>query len=510
MPVDSPHPDYLAWSPIWQTIRDVDAGEHVLKGKGTVSSYAGSSYLPLLSGMDADDYIGYRTNARLYNATSHTIRGFVGSAFRVLPLTEVPPAMELWLRDIDLGGLPLDGFLKKQFEDKLKPGRYGIRVDMRDEIKRAYFAPYTAENIINWREGIVNGRKVLTRLVLKETEVREKTEDEFVTESLDIYHVLDLVNGVCRLRMFRKEEKTKDPIQIGEDFPNKKGVPLDFIPFVFDGVSDTTPDCEKPPLLDLVSVNLGHYRSTADYYDAQRFSSKPQGWVAGAGTEQQELRIGSRVVWMLPLGATTGYLEFTGQGISAIRQSLIDDQERMARLGAAVIEEPKEGVESAETSRINQSGKTSVLASLTTTTSQAVSIALRMAAWWGGLTDVWDDPRITCTLNQDFLEARLSPADLVSLIQSWQARGISRDTLTYNIKRGGLLPEGRTIEDEIALIDAEAPLPTTDEEEDLDNASTAEGNREEGNGEGDEKSSEQRGPRNGAREQQRRREQEAA
>jgi hypothetical protein len=496
MPVDTPHPDYIAWAPIWQTIRDVDAGEHVVKGKGI-------NYLPTLSGMDHFDYQSYLINARLYNATGRTIQGLLGAVFRVPPVTEVPTVMEEWLRDIDLGGLPLDGFLKKQFEDKLKPGRYGIRVDMRDEIKRAYFAPYTAENIISWREGIVNGRKVPTRVVLKETEVRDKAEDEFVTESFDIYHVLDLVNGKCRLRVYRKEETTKDPIQIGEDFPNKQGVPLDFIPFVFDGVSDTTPDCEKPPLLDLVSVNLGHYRSTADYYDAQRFSSKPQGWVAGAGTEQQELRIGSRVVWMLPLGATTGYLEFTGQGISAIRQSLMDDESRMARLGAAVIEEPKEGVESAETSRINQSGKTSVLASLTSTTNQAASIALRYAAWWGGLTDVWDDPRITCTLNQDFFEARLSPSDLLSLIQSWQGRGISRDTLTYNIKRGGLLPEGRTIEDEIALIDAEAPLPTTTEEEDLDDGSTSEGNGQEGNGEGDEESSEQRGPRNGTRQQQR-------
>ena len=461
MPVDTPHKDYHYLAPLWQICRDVDAGEPVVKGKGR-------EYLPSLTGMDEEDYRSYLMNARLYNALARTIQGFVGSAFRVAPHTEVlNPQMKEWLRDIDLAGLSLDGFLKKETQDKFKTGRYGIRVDMRDEVGRPYFAPYTAENIINWREEVVNGRKVIVQLVLRESEVMPKLDDEFEVEETEIYHVLDLVDGACRLRLFRYDEKQRVWMMETPEPPNKQGVLLDFIPFIFDGISDTTPDCEKPPLLDLALVNLGHYRSTADYYDAQRFSSKPQGWVTGAG-QQDQLRIGSRVVWMLPIGATTGYLEYTGAGIGAIRTSLIDDETRMARLGAAVIEEPKEGVESAETSRINQSGKTSVLSSLTQTTGLAASAALRMAAWWGGMTDVWDDPRITCTLNQDFVEAKLSATDLLNLVQSWQARGISRDTLTYNIKRGGLLPEGRTIEDEIAKIDSEAPLMPEVEEDNLD------------------------------------------
>jgi hypothetical protein len=45
----------------------------------------------------------------------------------------------------------------------------------------------------------------------------------------------------------------------------------------------------------------------------------------------------------------------------------------------------------------------------------------------------------------------------VSLVQAWQAQGISRDTYLYNVQRGGLLPEGRTIDQEKALIDAEPP-----------------------------------------------------
>ncbi len=459
MPVDDVHPHYALYAPAWQMIRDAVDGELIVKARGT-------DYLPML---EEDDYQDYKMNARFYNATGRTIQGLLGAAFRVAPIAEVPPAMEEWLLDVSLAEVPLETFIKKDVEDKLQTGRYGIRVDMREGGGRPYFSAYTAESITYWREGVVNGRRILTMLVLREIEFAPG-KDEFEVEVKHVYHVLDLQGGFCRLQIFRQVEAGGRKEWVGEEQqpPIRMGQRLTFIPFVFDGVSESKPDCEKPPLLDLVTVNYGHYRLTADYYDAMRFTSKPQPWVSGLTDSDTKMRIGSRYAWTLPVGAQSGYLEYSGAGIADIRQALNDDESRMARLGAAVIEEPKEGVESAETASINQSGKTSMLASITGTTGHAMSKALRIMAWWGGLTNMLDDQNIKLTMNTDFVEARMSPSDLEALVRSWQARGISRDTLTWNIKRGGLLPEERTIEDEQALIDAEEPSMPQGQPEQLD------------------------------------------
>jgi hypothetical protein len=446
MPVTTVHPHYALFSPLWQTTRDVTDGEFVIKQKG-------ETYLHKLTGMDYDDYDDYLDGARFYNATGRTIQGLLGMAFRVSPQIEVPRAMQDWLEDITLSGVTIEDFLKKDVEDKLQTGRYGIRIDMREGGSRPYLAEYSAENITYWREDVVDGKRVPTMVVLKEVEF-ERGEDEFEVEKKDVYHVLDLdESGFCRLRIFRQVGTSNEWLPTEEEPPNRNGERLRFIPFVFDGGVD----CTKPPLTDLVSANLGHYKVTADYYDAIKFTSKPQPWIAGLSQTEDKFRIGSRYAWTLPMGATTGYLEYSGAGIADIRQALIDDEARMARLGASVIEEPKEGVEAAETARINQSGKVSLLSTITSTTGQAMTKALRMMAWWGRMTDDLEDPNIVCAMNQDFIEARMSPQDLVSLVQAWQAQGISRDTYLYNVQRGGLLPEGRTIDQEKALIDAEPP-----------------------------------------------------
>ena len=456
MPVDTTHTDYAAWIGTWQMLEDCYAGEQAIKAKGT-------TYLPRLTAMDDNDYLGYKMAAEFYPAFSRTVQGLLGSVFRLPPVPSVPAAMKDWLDDISLSGVSLESMVKKDMEQKFITGRYGLIVDKEEGETggRLYVRAYEADDIINWRQATVRGSLVTTLVVLSEDRYALGA-DEFEYKEEEIYRVLDLDEfGFYRVRIFVYNADTQIWHVKSTLFPTVRGERLDFIPFVFDGVTDLTPYCDKPPLLDLATTCLGHYRLTADYYDAILFSSKPQPWVAGGG-QQKTLRIGSRTAWMLPPGAQAGYLEYAGGGISDIRQALMDKEGRMARLGAAVLEEPKLGVEAAETARINQAGKTSVLTNMTGTTSLAWTRTLQTMAWWGGLTAERNDPDIMLKMNMEFIESQLSPADLLSLVQSWQARGISQNTLVWNAKKGGRLPEERTVEDEIALIESEGTLPQAD------------------------------------------------
>jgi hypothetical protein len=55
-------------------------------------------------------------------------------------------------------------------------------------------------------------------------------------------------------------------------------------------------------------------------------------------------------------------------------------------------------------------------------------------------------------MNTDLGARPLSQEEIVALVGAWRAGGISRDTLLHQFKRGGVLPDGRTVEQEVAFI----------------------------------------------------------
>ena len=93
-------------------------------------------------------------------------------------------------------GTSLSAFSKKLVSEIINVGRAGTLIDWNGEPEpRAYAVAYTAENIINWRTSRVNGRNVLTLLVLKETCQTDDT-DPFEPEEIEQLRVLKLVPGV--------------------------------------------------------------------------------------------------------------------------------------------------------------------------------------------------------------------------------------------------------------------------------------------------------------------------
>ena len=86
------------------------------------------------------------------------------------------------------------------------------------------------------------------------------------------------------VRVFQQQEKTlvdkKSPavFQMTKDvYPQySNGAPLNFIPFVIVNPSGLGVTIEEPPLLDLVAVNLSHYKTSADLEWATYYVAFPQ------------------------------------------------------------------------------------------------------------------------------------------------------------------------------------------------------------------------------------------
>ena len=88
MPANSTHPDYDANLATWLRARDVIAGEDAVK-------LGGIKYLPRLDSQNDDEYLGYKSRAGFFNATSRTSDGFLGRLFRRDPEVKLPDARQV-------------------------------------------------------------------------------------------------------------------------------------------------------------------------------------------------------------------------------------------------------------------------------------------------------------------------------------------------------------------------------------------------------------------------------
>src|SRR6185295_10610731 len=173
------------------------------------------------------------------------------------------------------------------------------------------------------------------------------------------------------------EGKNKQWLLIDTRVPLRRGKPLPAIPFVFHGPRHSLPTIEKLPLADIIAVNLDHYRLDADYKHGVHFTALPTAWVSGF-EKSSSFRIGSSSAWVTDtLGASAGYLEFTGQGLTTFERAMDRDEKLMAILGSRLLESQKKVGETAQAIELRQSGENSILGSIAVNMSASLTQVLR-------------------------------------------------------------------------------------------------------------------------------------
>ncbi len=131
------------------------------------------------------------------------------------------------------------------------------------------------------------------------------------------------------------------------------------------------------------------------------------------------------------------------------------DEQLMAVLGSRLLEDQKKVGEPATAIELRQSGENSILANIAFNVSASLTHVLRWAYWWNSTEALPDDvtnEQVLIELNTDFSTKGLASQDIQAIVAAWQAGAISRDTMTELFRRGEVLPEGRTTEEELKLI----------------------------------------------------------
>lgn len=459
--VSKTHPEYDAMATKWQRCRDCIAGGDSVKA-------AGEKYLPRLKEQDETEYAAYKYRAKFFNAGWRTIQALTGMLFRRPPVVDVPESVNALLEDVTMSGVSFLTFAQQIAMECLTVGRVGILVDYPSQSTEGMTAAeaaklnlrpvmqrYETESIINWKTAWIGNKTALTLVVLTEEAALEGNEFEHKTETR--YRVLDLFNGAYRVRVFRIDDKGEDE-QIGDDiFPVMSGKPLDFIPFFFLGVDDTTPQLDLPPFLDLVDLNLDHYRMSADHKHGLHFTGLPTGVITGYRPENEgdKLYVGAAHFLVLPdPQAKASFLEYTGQGLSAIVEELERTEAQMAILGARLLTSEKKATETSQTAQIHRAGEGSVLSSIASTISRALTQALTLFSKWAG-----SDKECTVELNQEFLPPEMTPQELSALLSGWQmgAPGLSDQGLFDILQKREVVASDATLEEEQARIAAKGP-----------------------------------------------------
>lgn len=453
--VDTRHKDYEKFAGQWQRCRDVIAGQDAVHK-------AGITYLPRLTDQQEDDYNAYKMRAGFFNASWRTVSGLLGMMFRKPPTVELPSKVEQYADDIDMAGTSLETLAREVALEVLSPGRIGLLVDHPQVLGaqpitvaaaqkmglRPMISTYLAECIINWKYERVRNHYVLTRVVLEETE--EEADGEFETKEVMQWRVLDLdENGAYRQRVFREAAKKEDGfVQVGDDvYPLMNGKPLDFIPFYIVGTDGIDTDVDEPPLIDLVDLNLSHYRTNADYEHGCHFTGLPTLFLSGfTGDEEGNsptFRIGSQSAIVADHPDADGkFIEFSGQGLGALKDNLDRKEAQMAVLGARMIAEEKRVAETATTAAIHRTGENSVLASIAMAVSEALETALSVFSQWSGAGE-----NVVYQLNRDYNPSMLDAATLTALLKAVQLGQMSEAELFDLMQRADIIDPEVTFEE---------------------------------------------------------------
>lgn len=448
------HPDYLYHKQDWDLIRDTLAGERRVKEMGPL-------YLPPLGKDSGATYNDYKDRAVFVNMVGRTVNGLVGTVFRrAAKVLGVDRDTLEDFKTVTPDGSSLNLFAKLVAYEVFSVGRVGILVD-RDErgINPPYMSMYLAENILSWQVEVRDGKQVPTYILLRE--VVENQNFLVNGEAID-------QNGSpimsARYRVLRLDgngqyvQEVYEPVYLGPYKgyempikptktlrPTRNGAPLDFIPFLVLGPNSSTLPIQRSPIIDIATLNIAHYRVSAQLEHGRFFTALPVYYVSKApgATEQAEYVVGPSVVWETAPGERPGIIEFFGTGLNSLATSMIEKEEAISQLGGRIM-----GIRSAATSeseiifKLKQANEMSILINVTESMGDGFTKLVKWRLWWEN-DDQADDVRVV--FNQDFKSLNIGARELRALAVLYQSNILPIDEV-YRV-----LQETEFISDEVTL-----------------------------------------------------------
>jgi len=465
MPVSTQHPDYSKYINVWTQTRDAVRGAVAVKEKK-------HAYLPVPDNDSGDErkgtetvrYRQYMKRALYTNFTGRTKNALVGAAFRKNPNIELPEGLEYLRKDATGDGLSLTQLAKDELSNLLETGRSVFLVDFpqTDETLtaedvarmniRASIIPYTAEQVINWKSDVVNGRRVLTSVTIAENYLKPLDEFDHSTEVQ--YRVLRLREGGYSQQIYRDDEPYTN-----ETYPRKaNGQTWDIIPIMFVGSKNNDSTIDDAPLADIAEVNIAHFRNSADYEESCFIVGQPSLFLTHSlSFEQfqqynpQGIKLGSRAGHVLgDTGSATLLQADPNQLVSAAMSA---KEQQMVAIGARIITDRADR-ETAEAAKIRFASENSVLGDVVLNLSEGL---MQCIEWVGEYMGVEGDP--TFQINNEFYDKALDPQLIMSMVTLLDRDIIAERDIFDRLKSAGIVNPERQLDDVRDESGMSSPIP---------------------------------------------------
>lgn len=433
----------------YRLISDALAGEKEIKE-------AGEKYLPIPSEasncetLKKERYKAYLTRAVYYNVIKPTRDALVGQLFLRPPKVTLPPRMEMMANDVNGEGLGIEQLIRRAANHVLPYGRCGFLADfpktngevtatdiengVRPVIK--FYEPWA---IINWRVEKRGNSKKLVLLVLQEIVEVPTQGNEFDMDLENMYRVYRLSpEGQVTVELW---EENKNEVVKGETHVvrDSSGESLTEIPFEFIGSENNDAEIDEPPLYSMATLNIAHFRNSADYEESVFLVGQPTPVYSGLTEDWAEnyfkggVPFGSRASVPLPEGASAQLLQAEPNTLAF--EAMTHKEEQMIAIGAKIIN-PRQTVERKEAEiQIEAASQRSVLTTIKENLQMGFLACLKKAASFVG-----ESPdNIELELNDNFDLTSMSAEELRWLIELFKANLLEFDAVHENLRRSGIV-----------------------------------------------------------------------
>lgn len=448
--VESIRDDLLQVMPKYNLIKDILEGEFAIKD-------ATIKYLPVPNGNvnETDErYKAYILRAILFNVTHRTTEGLVGQIFLRPPVIEIPDLLQPVIDDANAANMSIQQMAQMTVTHVIAYGRAGLFTDYsnvnqeasREDITKGIVRPtinfYAPWNIINWKRIKIKSRNMLSLVVLKEDKEVE-SEDGFAIEFKVQYRVLRLIRDdegrLCtRVDIWFNPEGGEFEIVESYMICDFEGEPLAEIPFDFIGSNNNDDTIDEPPMFDIASLNIGHYRNSADFEESCFMLGQPTPWFAGLSEHwvnevlKGEITLGSRAAIPLPEGGTAGLLEVTPNTMA--REAMEHKEQQMFALGAKLVQQRIIEATATEV-EIQNSSENSILSQAGKNVTAVFTIALERCAAYIGVAE----EEIKFELNTNFDLTTMSPDEVRIVLEAWANFGsIATIEMREALRRSGI------------------------------------------------------------------------
>lgn len=455
------HSEVTYWIDEWKMIRDMCEGERAVKD-------AGKYYLPQLEGMDNKDYSAYLQRATFYPFTGRTASALSGSIFRRREtFTGLPERLKPKLQNITRDNQNFLTFCTVSAEEIIKLGRFAVLLDLPvapSTEPKPYLVGYTAENILDWEYGEIDGRMELIRIVFQEARLIIDPKS-FAKSYQPQYRQLRLTSTGPDRQYVQELYFSADPnkpavlteqFRVSSTTPENRGKPLNYIPCHLFGSFESSQKVDKPPMQDIARLNVSHYQSYAYLEHGRFFVGFPIYYVEapmGSTEDDGEFTIGASKVWITPAGAKPGILELNGQGLKFLVDALDQKEQQAAALGGRMMGVRGTAVsESDNMLKISERNEQSVLLKITRSLDAGYTKVMR---WWLTMHDVPKEEadKLEVEFNKDFLFDGIGAREFRAIHSMYKDGVIPIDIVFIYLKKATVIPDWMSIEEFKKLLD---------------------------------------------------------